>query len=198
MVTLLRVLCVLALSAAEQPFGNKEGESVRLVDYCDQSDQSKVDSKRTAALASNSCSDLPDFAEYFKAVRPRLQLFDELITLHPATPAISEYSAAIQPYLNCEPMAATVLKRPTPLLPDCSDTKLFTGRPRGAPAKIWDINPFSCELDVLEMRLFELEGIVDIHVITESPYTHRLSEKGLCYIANKNRFARFAKKIKVR
>jgi hypothetical protein len=148
--------------------------------------------------ASGKCADLPAFHSYWAAIRPSLALFDELVSFKPSQFAISEYQAALQPYLACEPSDATVLNRPAKLTHDCSDTALFTGQERaGGPVKVWDVNPISCELDVLEIRLFELEGVVDMHVLLESPYTHRLSEKQLCFTNNRKRFRRFRSRIKV-
>ena len=52
----------------------------------------------------------------------------------------------------------------------------------------FDCFMFRDELDMLEMRLHELDGKVDRHVIVESPFTHRGIAKPLVFHANKERF----------
>ena len=52
----------------------------------------------------------------------------------------------------------------------------------------FDCFMFRDELDMLEMRLHELDGQVDRHVIVESPFTHRGIAKPLVFDANKERF----------
>ena len=49
-----------------------------------------------------------------------------------------------------------------------------TPRPAGQPPRrIIDVVPFSYELDVLELRLHELNATVDLFVVVEAPITHR-------------------------
>ena len=49
-----------------------------------------------------------------------------------------------------------------------------TQRPAGQPPRrIIDVVPFSYELDVLELRLHELNATVDLFVVVEAPITHR-------------------------
>lgn len=56
---------------------------------------------------------------------------------------------------------------------------------------IVDCFPFFDELDVLEIRLNELKDIVDVFVLTESPYTFTGIEKPLYFEENKERFSDF-------
>jgi hypothetical protein len=49
---------------------------------------------------------------------------------------------------------------------------------------VYDLCPISYELDVLEMRLFELDGLVDQFVLMESSRTHRGTFKHLGYARN--------------
>lgn len=50
---------------------------------------------------------------------------------------------------------------------------------------------FFNELDLLEIRLNELKGVVDVFVLTEATLTHRGNEKPLYFKDNKERFAEF-------
>ena len=60
---------------------------------------------------------------------------------------------------------------------------------------IYDCFPFFNELDILEIRLNELNNIVDKFVITESRLTHSGKEKPLYYKENEKRFEKFSDKI---
>lgn len=57
--------------------------------------------------------------------------------------------------------------------------------------KTIDCFPFFDELDLLEIRLNELKDVVDLFILTESPYTFTGIEKPLYYEENKDRFAAF-------
>jgi beta-1,4-mannosyl-glycoprotein beta-1,4-N-acetylglucosaminyltransferase len=59
-----------------------------------------------------------------------------------------------------------------------------TGELRATPAKVYDVFGMSYELDVLEMRLFELDGLVDQFVLMESSRTHRGTYKHLGFARN--------------
>jgi beta-1,4-mannosyl-glycoprotein beta-1,4-N-acetylglucosaminyltransferase len=61
--------------------------------------------------------------------------------------------------------------------------------------KVYDCFTFFNELDLLEVRLNELDGIVDRFVLCESPYTFRGQPKPLVFQENRERFARFLPKI---
>lgn len=85
-------------------------------------------------------------------------------------------------------------KRPQELPePKCNDT--YFNEKRENPAKIVDFIIFGYELDLLEIRLFELYDVVDEFVIWESIYSHRANLKPLIFEMNKDRFQRFSKKI---
>ena len=56
---------------------------------------------------------------------------------------------------------------------------------------IIDCFPFFDELDLLEIRLNELKDVVDVFVLTESPYTFTGIEKPLYFNDNKKRFKGF-------
>lgn len=60
---------------------------------------------------------------------------------------------------------------------------------------IYDCFPFFNELDLLEIRLNELKGVVDKHVIVESTVTFSGNRKRLFYEENKERFSEFDDKI---
>lgn len=61
--------------------------------------------------------------------------------------------------------------------------------------KVYDCVIFFNELDILEIRLNELDGVVDKFVICESPYNFRGEAKPLIFHENRERFARFLPKI---
>lgn len=60
---------------------------------------------------------------------------------------------------------------------------------------IYDCFTFFNELDLLEIRLNVLDGVVDKFVLVESVRTHQGNSKPLYYDENKVRFAKFAHKI---
>jgi beta-1,4-mannosyl-glycoprotein beta-1,4-N-acetylglucosaminyltransferase len=62
-------------------------------------------------------------------------------------------------------------------------------------AKVYDCFPFFNELDVLEIRLNELDPVVDHFVLCEATVTHRGQPKPLVFQENRERFARFLPKI---
>jgi beta-1,4-mannosyl-glycoprotein beta-1,4-N-acetylglucosaminyltransferase len=61
--------------------------------------------------------------------------------------------------------------------------------------KIYDCFPFFNELDVLEIRLNELDGIVDEFILCESTLTFSGKPKPLYFDENKSRFDKFLHKI---
>ena len=66
-------------------------------------------------------------------------------------------------------------------------------RPR--PARLVDVVMFAWELDILEIRLHELEEVVDVFVIIESAFSQRGIPKPLVLAATMSRFERFRHKI---
>jgi beta-1,4-mannosyl-glycoprotein beta-1,4-N-acetylglucosaminyltransferase len=67
-----------------------------------------------------------------------------------------------------------------------------------AGVRVIDCVPFFNELDLLEVRLVELEGIVDRHVVVEATTTHRGTPKQAVFWPNRHRFARFLHRIDYR
>lgn len=61
--------------------------------------------------------------------------------------------------------------------------------------RLFDCFTFFNELDLLDLRLSELDAVVERFVIAESPLTFTGQEKPLFFHANRDRFARFAHKI---
>lgn len=61
--------------------------------------------------------------------------------------------------------------------------------------KTYDCFQFYNELDLLEIRLNELNDSVDYFVLVESELTHNLNEKPLYYNLNKERYNKFQHKI---
>lgn len=60
---------------------------------------------------------------------------------------------------------------------------------------IWDCFTFFNELDILELRLAELDGVVDKFVIAEATRTFSNDPKPLHFAENRARFARWADRI---
>jgi beta-1,4-mannosyl-glycoprotein beta-1,4-N-acetylglucosaminyltransferase len=65
----------------------------------------------------------------------------------------------------------------------------------GSKSQIYDCFPFFNELDLLEIRLNELNDVVDKFVIVEANLTHSGQIKPLYFDENKMRFTKFADKI---
>ena len=113
--------------------------------------------------------------------------------LHNRT-VLARIVAATLPYLSKPPPAPIVTaERPTPLEVRC-EGPLWAGR-RAQPAEIVDVFMFAWQLDLLEVRLFELEHVVDSFVVWEGMFGQRGIEKPLVLAANMHRFARFRHKI---
>ena len=64
-----------------------------------------------------------------------------------------------------------------------------------AKRKVYDCFPFFNELDMLELRLEELNDVVDHFVLVEAKLTHQGNPKPLYYQENAGRFEKFASKI---
>ena len=62
--------------------------------------------------------------------------------------------------------------------------------------KVYDAFLFFNELDLLEIRLNELDSVVDVFVLLECTKTFSFKDKPLYYLENKERFEKFAHKIK--
>lgn len=60
---------------------------------------------------------------------------------------------------------------------------------------VYDCFMFNNELDILELRLRELEGVVDRFILVEAGEAHSGIRKPVHYDANKKRFARWADRI---
>jgi beta-1,4-mannosyl-glycoprotein beta-1,4-N-acetylglucosaminyltransferase len=61
--------------------------------------------------------------------------------------------------------------------------------------RVFDCFPFFNELDLLELRLSELNPVVDRFVLAEATVTYRGRPKPLCFEQNKTRFSPFLQKI---
>ena len=57
--------------------------------------------------------------------------------------------------------------------------------------KIYDSFLFYNELDILEIRLNELNNVVDYFILVESSVTHQGQSKPFIFDENKERFAKF-------
>jgi beta-1,4-mannosyl-glycoprotein beta-1,4-N-acetylglucosaminyltransferase len=61
--------------------------------------------------------------------------------------------------------------------------------------KVFDCFPFFNELELLELRLNELNDMIDFFVLVEATASHRGNEKPLIFQQNKDRFSKFLHKI---
>jgi hypothetical protein len=62
---------------------------------------------------------------------------------------------------------------------------------------IWDLFPFNDELDLLELRLEELDSVVDVFGVVEMPKTFSGNPKPLNLTDNMNRFEKWKTKIRI-
>ena len=139
---------------------------------------------RAAGLPSSSSLWQPD--PIVKSGKPGRLLHNRTVT--------ARLVAATLPFLSKPPPAPIrTATRPTPLEVRC-DGEFWAGR-RAVPAEIVDVFMFAWQLDLLEVRLFELEHVVDAFVIWEGLFGQRGIEKPLVLAANMHRFARFRDKI---
>lgn len=110
---------------------------------------------------------------------------------------LSTVADIIYPYITA-PHAAAHSFTPPPLTVDCGASEyahLLTGRRLAQPARIIDFVPLAHELDTLEIRLYELNDTVDMHIIFEGTHTHRGFTKKLFFAQHRRRFAAFAHKL---
>ena len=139
---------------------------------------------RAAGLPSAASLWQPD--PIVKAGKPGRLLHNRTVT--------ARLVAATLPFLSKPPPSPIrTATRPTPLEVRC-DGEFWAGR-RAVPAEIVDVFMFAWQLDLLEVRLFELEHVVDAFVIWEGLFGQRGIEKPLVLAANMHRFARFRHKI---
>jgi len=68
-------------------------------------------------------------------------------------------------------------------------------QPLGAPRVVYDLITFNDELDMLELRMIELDPVVDFFVINEQPMTYTGRPKPMYYRLNSARFATYHSKI---
>lgn len=61
---------------------------------------------------------------------------------------------------------------------------------------VYDMFPFFNELELLEIRLNELDSVVDVFILAEARHTFQKKPKDLIFEQNKDRFAKFLPKIR--
>lgn len=106
---------------------------------------------------------------------------------------VKNYLNVLQPFVEQESNVPVKKETKRNFDFDCKSEKykeVLTGEQRESPVKVFDFVPFGFELDLLEIRLFELDGLVDKHIIIESTTTHRYAEKPLFLDRNIDRFTR--------
>eukprot|EP00746_Dinoflagellata_sp_MGD_P131550 gnl/MRDRNA2_/MRDRNA2_65325_c0_seq1.p1 gnl/MRDRNA2_/MRDRNA2_65325_c0~~gnl/MRDRNA2_/MRDRNA2_65325_c0_seq1.p1 ORF type:complete len:616 (-),score=127.23 gnl/MRDRNA2_/MRDRNA2_65325_c0_seq1:101-1948(-) len=117
------------------------------------------------------------------------------------------------PLVQANPIAElTKAERPALPPPDCGNhlyKNIFSGKPLAKPRVLVDVTAGmggSGELDLLEMRLFELNASLgqthggvpsmpDVYVVAESKYNYRGDLKALHFEAQRDRFKRFVNQI---
>jgi hypothetical protein len=110
--------------------------------------------------------------------------------------SLEDYLHILSRYLSPKLPAPRVVKRPVPLVVDCSKyPSVLTGKPRATPVKVFDLVVLGYELDLLEARLFELDDAVDVFVILEGARAHRGYRKPLFFQENLARYDAFLQKI---
>jgi len=95
--------------------------------------------------------------------------------------------------LETEPVAPLLLDLPPPRLPTGFESLGWARRDR--PAPVYDIVPLGLELDVLELRLAELDAVVDRFVVVECERSFSGIRKPLLLQRNWRRFERFRARI---
>lgn len=83
---------------------------------------------------------------------------------------------------------------------DCNrkiDGTDFKGKRRKGDAFLIDVSVFGFDLDMLELKLLELQDVVDLFVVIEMPLTHKATPKPLLWARNKDsqRFAKFSSQV---
>jgi beta-1,4-mannosyl-glycoprotein beta-1,4-N-acetylglucosaminyltransferase len=63
-------------------------------------------------------------------------------------------------------------------------------------SRVFDLFPFFNELELLEIRLHELDSVVDVFVLAEARHTFQKKPKDLIFAQHKDRFAHFLPKIR--
>jgi len=89
-----------------------------------------------------------------------------------------------------------ILKSIRPMPPDFEFSDLKKTKQKNSKVKIYDGFIMSTELDLLEIRLNELDSVVDYFIIVEARATHTNKPKPLHFAENSTRFKRFASKIR--
>ena len=129
-----------------------------------------------------------DFTEYEQS----LNTFGRL-----PTRLLERYQAVLLDHINPEPPAPITNAVPPWGPVDCTSEE-YSAFLTGNSSKgklVYDFIPFAYEVDVLEMRLYELNASVDKFIIAESTYTHRLARKPLFFSRHWGRFEPFRDKI---
>eukprot|EP01105_Mastigella_eilhardi_P026187 TRINITY_DN742_c3_g1_i1.p1 TRINITY_DN742_c3_g1~~TRINITY_DN742_c3_g1_i1.p1 ORF type:complete len:498 (-),score=107.27 TRINITY_DN742_c3_g1_i1:56-1441(-) len=147
--------------------------------------------------SSRGYGELPPFTSMLERVAPRLEAYP----LKPVPKeVVSEIYRELTPYLEYVPAPLKVVNRPEKYVigpPECGRYPMFhTGLPWvEGPGKVYYLMTVNTELDLLEVLLYELEDVVDLFILCEATATSRGAPKPLFYERNKERFARFSRKI---
>jgi hypothetical protein len=144
--------------------------------------------------------DLPPFAEALAALN--LDYYEQLQTANERLPRteMATFTQSYVPYID----ATSRQKGKAPLIAPpavtirCDAHKfahILTGKPAAQPNRIIDFIPFSHELDLLEIRMFELNDTVDAFVVLEGSHTHRGNRKPLFLARHIERYEPFKHKL---
>lgn len=145
--------------------------------------------------------DLRDLQERID-VLPWKQLEKEIVSENTRVPTwfSTKYLDLLIPYVEREQLFRSETAEPGPnanlSLLECSSPPeelrgVLTGRQRNPVPNLYDIFTFGYELDVLGIRLHELQGVVDKFGLLESMQTHRGTPKPLFFMRNTHRYLHF-------
>ncbi|KAF4655790.1 Beta-1,4-mannosyl-glycoprotein 4-beta-N-acetylglucosaminyltransferase [Perkinsus chesapeaki] len=143
----------------------------------------------------------PEFGDIKRRAGPHFDWEALADIKHPNfTSWVVRYVDLLRPLLTRDPQSTKplTLSRPSnrSLKWNCLDNMYMSG-PRPTPARIVDLFLFAYEFDVLEMRLYELDPLVDVFVIVETTKSFRNWDKPIMLgaVLDSPRFKRFRHKI---
>ena len=82
-----------------------------------------------------------------------------------------------------------------PILAGVAAGRPATALPKPRERTVWSPVMLRNELDMLEMRLTETDGLIDRHLLVESAVTHRGVPKPMCWPQAGKRFARWSRNV---
>jgi hypothetical protein len=112
---------------------------------------------------------------------------------------LKRYLQTVAPFMEIETGSLAFTEPPKRPAVDCTNARykhVLTGRNRTRAIRIFDLAPLAYELDILEIRLFELEHVVDEFAVLEGTMTHVGVQKPLYFARNRERFSRWDSQLR--